>query len=245
MKIYEVGGCVRDSILGIESKDIDFSVVLDNTNQTVDEGWEQMLGFLKEEGYKIFLETKDCFTVRAKFPIGHINEGLVADFVMARKEVGYVLGSRKPILELGTLYDDLIRRDFTLNALAKDIEGNIIDYFNGLEHLKEGILVTPLNPMKTMMDDPLRILRAMRFSLTRDLEVHTDITEAIKQPDILDKLKTTVSAERIREEIGKMMKHNTIKTMKLLVDLDREIIDGFLDVVFQKDMWLKPTMEKK
>ena len=91
MKIYEVGGCVRDTILGIESKDIDFSVVLDNTNQTVDEGWEQMLAFLKKEGYKIFLETKDCFTVRAKFPIGHINEGLVADFVMARKEVGYIL----------------------------------------------------------------------------------------------------------------------------------------------------------
>ena len=116
------------------------------------------------------------------------------------------------------------------------MDGNIIDYFNGLEHLKEGILVTPLNPMKTMMDDPLRILRAMRFSLTRDLEVHTDIMEAIKQPDILHKLKTTVSVERIREEIGKMLKHNTIKTMKLLVDLDREIIDGFLDVVFQKDM---------
>ena len=85
----------------------------------------------------------------------------------------------------------------------------------------------------------------MRFSLTKDLEVHTDIMEAIKQPEILNKLKSTVSSERIREEIGKMMKHDTIKTMKLLVDLDREIIDGFLDVVFQKDMWLKPTMEKK
>jgi len=245
MKIYEVGGCIRDSLLGIESKDIDYSVVLDNTDQTVDEGWAQMLSFLKKEGYQIFLETKDCFTVRAKFPIGHINEGLVADFVMARKEVGYVLGTRKPILELGTLYDDLIRRDFTLNALAKDMEGNIIDYFNGIEHLKEGLLVTPLNPMKTMMDDPLRILRAMRFSLTKDLEVHTDIMEAIKQPEILDKLKSTVSSERIREEIGKMMKHDTIKTMKMLVDTDREFIKGFLEVVFRDNMWLKPTTEKK
>ena len=245
MKIYEVGGCIRDSLLGIESKDIDYSVVLDNTDQTVDEGWDQMLSFLKKEGYQIFLETKDCFTVRAKFPIGHINEGLVADFVMARKEVGYVLGTRKPILELGTLYDDLIRRDFTLNALAKDIEGNIIDYFNGLEHLKEGLLVTPLNPMKTMMDDPLRILRALRFSLTKDLEVHTDIMESMKQPDILDKLKKTVSQERIREEITKMMMCDTIKTMKLLVDIDRDYIKGFLNIVFKDTMWLKPTMEKK
>jgi len=245
MKIYEVGGCVRDEILGVKSKDIDFTVVLDDTNQTVDEGWDQMVSFLKEEGYQIFLETKDCFTVRAKFPVGHINEGLVADFVMARKEVGYVLGTRKPILELGSLYDDLIRRDFTVNALAKDMGGNIIDHFNGMEHLKKGLLVTPLNPMKTMMDDPLRILRALRFSLTKDLEVHTDIMESMKQPDILDKLKKTVSQERIREEITKMMMCDTIKTMKLLVDIDRDYIKGFLNIVFKDTMWLKPTTEKK
>jgi len=245
MKIFEVGGCVRDEILGVKSKDIDFTVVLDDTDQTVDEGWDQMVSFLKEEGFQIFLETKDCFTVRAKFPVGHVNEGLVADFVMARKEVGYVLGTRKPILELGTLYDDLIRRDFTVNALAKDMDGNIIDHFSGVEHLKEGLLVTPLNPMKTMMDDPLRILRALRFSVTRGFEVSTDIMEAMKQPDILDKLKTTVSQERIREETTKMMMCDTIKTMRLLVDIDRDFIKGFLDIVFKDEMWLKPTTEKK
>lgn len=245
MKIFEVGGCVRDFVLGVDSKDIDFTVVLDDTNQTVDEGWDQMVSFLKEEGFQIFLETKDCFTVRAKFPIGHVHEGLVADFVMARKEVGYVLGTRKPILELGTLYDDLIRRDFTLNALARDMDGNIIDHFSGLEHLKKGLLVTPLNPMKTMMDDPLRILRALRFSVTRGFEVSTDIMDAMKQPDILDKLKTTVSQERIREEVTKMMKYDTLLTMKLLVDIDREYIKGFLEVVFRDNMWLKPTTEKR
>ena len=245
MKIFEVGGCVRDFVLGVDSKDIDFTVVLDDTNQNVDGGWDQMVSFLKEEGFQIFLETKDCFTVRAKFPIGHVHEGLVADFVMARKEVGYVLGTRKPILELGTLYDDLIRRDFTLNALARDMDGNIIDHFSGLEHLKKGLLVTPLNPMKTMMDDPLRILRALRFSITRGFEVSTDIMEAMKQPDILDKLKTTVSQERIREEVTKMMKYDTLLTMKLLVDIDREFIKGFLEVVFRDNMWLKPTTEKK
>ena len=245
MKIFEVGGCVRDEILGVKSKDIDFTVVLDNTDQSVDEGWDQMVSFLKEEGYQIFLETKDCFTVRAKFPVGHVNEGLVADFVMARKEVGYVLGTRKPILELGSLYDDLIRRDFTVNALAKDMDGNIIDHFSGVEHLKEGLLVTPLNPMKTMMDDPLRILRALRFSVTRGFEVSTDIMEAMKQPDILDKLKTTVSQERIREEVIKMMKYDTLLTMKLLVDIDRDYIKGFLNIVFKDTMWLKPTTEKK
>ena len=75
---------------------------------------------------KIFLKTKDCFTVRAMFPKGHKHEGLVADFVMSRKEVGVIPGTRKPILELGTLEDDLIRRDFTVNSLCKDENGNIL-----------------------------------------------------------------------------------------------------------------------
>lgn len=95
------------------------------------------------------------------------------------------------------------------------------------------------------MDDPLRILRALRFSVTRGFEVSTDIMEAMKQPDILDKLKTTVSQERIREEVSKMMKYDTLLTMKLLVDIDRETIKGFLEVVFRDNMWLKPTTEKR
>ena len=69
-KIFEVGGCVRDELLGVQTNDIDFTFVLDDINQTVDEGWEQMLNHLKSTGFKIFLETKDCFTVRAKFPKG-------------------------------------------------------------------------------------------------------------------------------------------------------------------------------
>ena len=129
-KIFEVGGCVRDEILGVHTKDIDFTFVLDNTDMTVEEGWNKMLSILESEGFKIFLKTQDCFTVRAMFPKGHKHEGLVADFVMSRKEVGVIPGTRKPILELGTLEDDLMRRDFTLNALCKDENGNIIDMFN-------------------------------------------------------------------------------------------------------------------
>ena len=72
LNIFEVGGCVRDEILGVHTNDIDFTFVVEDTNQTVDEGWEQMLSHLKEAGFKIFLETKECFTVRAKFPKNHI-----------------------------------------------------------------------------------------------------------------------------------------------------------------------------
>lgn len=242
-QIYEVGGCVRDEIIGVHTNDIDFTFVLDNTDQTVDEGWDEMLSHLKNEGFKIFLETKDCFTVRAKFPKGHVNEGLVADFVMARKEVGYILGTRKPILELGTLEDDLRRRDFTLNALAKDLDGNIVDLFEGRKHLEDGILVTPLNPIKTFFDDPLRMIRALRFSITKGFEIDPEVWDAMFEPGLIEHLKNVVSKERIQGEVSKMMKHDTVSTLRLLAKIDK-IEPKLLEVMFGGDIWLLPSTKK-
>lgn len=242
-QIYEVGGCVRDEIIGVHTNDIDFTFVLDNTDQTVDEGWDEMLSHLKTEGFKIFLETKDCFTVRAKFPKGHVNEGLVADFVMARKEVGYILGTRKPILELGTLEDDLIRRDFTLNALAKDLDGTIVDLFEGRKHLEKGILVTPLNPIKTFFDDPLRMIRALRFSITKGFEIDSEVWDAMFEPGLIEHLKKVVSKERIQGEVSKMMKHDTVSTLRLLAKIDK-IEPKLLEVMFGGDIWLLPSTKK-
>ena len=242
-QIYKVGGCVRDSILGVESKDIDFTFVLDNIDRTVDEGFEIMKQWMEHKEFTIFLSTPEMFTIRAKFPKGDVNEGLVADFVLARKEVGYKEGTRQPILELGTLEDDLIRRDFTLNSMAEDENGNLIDLFGGLKDLEDGILRTPLNPEITMMDDPLRILRALRFSVTKGFTISLKIWDAMAQPEILEKLKTTVSVERMREEIFKMMKHNTPLSLRLLHTVEESYIPGFLDLIFSKGMWLKPTNE--
>jgi poly(A) polymerase len=144
---YEVGGKVRDEILGLQSKDVDYTVVPSDSLLEQYTGAEEMFDilvtYLRESKFEIFLITPDCFTIRAMFPKDHKYSG-VADFVMSRKEVGYVPGTRTPIVKPGTLYDDLERRDFTLNALAKDEDGNIIDYFNGIEDLKNGILRTPL-----------------------------------------------------------------------------------------------------
>jgi poly(A) polymerase len=243
-QIFKVGGCIRDKFLGIDSKDIDFTFVLDNLDWTVESGFEIMTEWMIVNDFEIFLSTPDCFTIRAKFPKDHQFTGLVADFVMARKEVGYVEGTRRPILELGTLEDDLLRRDFTLNALAEDIDGNIIDLFGGIEDLKMGILRTPMDANITMMDDPLRILRALRFTVTKDFFMSDDIWEAMKQPNILKKLEQTVSSQRIREEIDKMMRFNTTRSFRLLMDVD-EIIPGFLELIFKDGMWLKPTFEKK
>jgi len=243
-QIFKVGGCIRDKFLGLESKDIDFTFVLDNLDWTVESGFEIMTEWMIVNGFEIFLSTPDCFTIRAKFPKDHQFAGLVADFVMARKEVGYVEGTRRPILELGTLEDDLLRRDFTVNALAEDIDGNLIDLFGGVEDLKAGILRTPLDARVTMMDDPLRILRALRFTITKDFQMHMDIWEAMKQPNILQKLEQTVSHERIREELLKMFQFNTPRTFRLLMDVDTFEAPGFLELIFKDGMWLQPTTKK-
>jgi tRNA nucleotidyltransferase/poly(A) polymerase len=242
-QIFKVGGCVRDKFLGLDSKDIDFTFVLDELDQTVEQGFQIMTDWMTERGFEIFLSTPSCFTIRARFPKDHQFTGLVADFVMARKEVGYVEGTRQPILELGTLHDDLLRRDFTVNAIAEDEHGVLIDPFNGVQHIREKILVTPLPAEQTMMDDPLRILRALRFSITKEFDISHDILLAMKQPDILEKLELVVSAERIREEVFKMMKHDTVKTLKMLTAVDREIVPGFTKLVFGRGLWLKPTFE--
>jgi len=244
-KLFKVGGCVRDGILGIDSKDIDFTFVLDNIDKTVEEGFDIMKQWMEHKNFIIFLSTPEMFTIRAKFPKGDINEGLIADFVLARKEVGYKPGTRQPILELGTLEDDLIRRDFTLNAMAIDENGNLIDLFDGLKDLKKGLLRTPLPASQTMMDDPLRFLRALRFSITKGFDIDRDILKAMQQPEIKEKLVQTVSAERIREEVFKMMKHDTTKTIRMLMHIDDDFIPGFISMVFGRGLWLKPTFENK
>ena len=240
MKIFEVGGCVRDELLGLESKDIDFTVVLDDTSLSVDEGWDKMLMWLRSEGFELFLETKDCFTVRGKFPKGHKNEGLVGDFVMSRKEVGYIDGTRRPILELGTLEDDLRRRDFTINALCKDEDGDIIDLFHGKRDLKHKMLRTPLDPMVTLLDDPLRMLRGLRFSITKTFGFDHELWECMNDGHVVEKLIEVVSEERIREELTKMFKHDTLGSIELLSRFPR-----LMKFVFKKgNMWLMPTTKK-
>lgn len=243
--LFKVGGCVRDSILGIDSKDIDFTFVLDDITQTVEQGFSEMETWMTDRGFQIFLSTPSCFTIRAKFPKDDLNTGLVADFVMARKEIGYVEGTRQPILVLGTLEDDLLRRDFTLNAMAVSEDGDLIDLFGGEADLAKGLLRTPLPAKQTMMDDPLRFLRALRFSITKGFTIDDSIWVAIHKktnPEILEKLEHVVSAERIREEIFKMFKHDTVKTLELLRETE-ETLPGFTKLVFGRGLWLKPTFE--
>lgn len=182
-KFYEVGGKIRDELLGLTNKDVDYVAVptdeLLSKGYTAEEMFKLLYADLAIEKFEIFLVTPDCYTIRARFPEGYKYQG-VADFVMARKEVGYIPGTRTPIVEPGNLYDDLSRRDFTVNALAKDPDtGEIIDYFGGKADLWAKILRTPLDPIKTFDDDPLRILRGIRFMITKDFSIHWKVWDAI------------------------------------------------------------------
>lgn len=238
-QIYKVGGIIRDKLLGVDSKDIDFTFVLDDLEQTVEQGFEEMTKYLKENGYEIFLSTPEMYTIRAKFPKDHQNAGMVADFVMARKETDYIKGTRRPILALGTLYDDLLRRDFTVNAMAEDLNGNIIDYFDGQLHLKQKILVTPRDCQITFDEDPLRILRAIRFAITKRFRMDHRIEKCIKSYDYESKM-PVVSTERIREELQKCFKYNTLETLEYL-----DLIPELQHYIFKNNiLWLKPTMEQ-
>ena len=240
-KFYEVGGKIRDEILGLQSKDVDYvAVPSDGLLIDVSSAHDMFVileTYLKEEGFEIFLSTPDCFTVRAKFPKDHKYQG-VADFVMARKEIGYVEGTRTPIIVPGTLKDDLERRDFTVNAMAKDENGDIIDLFDGMNDLKRMVLITPLPPKQTFNDDPLRILRAVRFAITKGFSLKF-LDYFINNYDYENKM-GVVSTDRIREELHKCFKHDTMGTLDMLNDyptLKRYIFENKL-------MCLKPTNEQ-
>jgi tRNA nucleotidyltransferase/poly(A) polymerase len=240
-KFYEVGGKIRDEILGLQSKDVDYVAVPSETllerYKSAHEMFVMLETYLTNEKFEIFLSTPDCFTVRAKFPKDHKYQG-VADFVMARKEIGYMEGTRTPIVVPGTLKDDLERRDFTVNAMAKGDDGKIIDLFDGMNDLKRMVLITPLPPEQTFNDDPLRVLRAVRFAITKGFSLKF-LDYYINNYDYENKM-SVVSTDRIREELYKCFKHDTMGTLDMLNDyptLKRYIFENKL-------MWLKPTNEQ-
>lgn len=241
-KFYEVGGKIRDELLGLKSKDVDYVAVptdeLFKYGYTAEQMFTVLLDYLHSQKFEVFLVTEDCYTIRAKFPEGYKYQG-VADFVMARKEVGYVPGTRTPIVKPGNLFDDLLRRDFTVNAMAKDPDtGEIIDYFNGKLHMKSKELITPLGPIITFDDDPLRILRGIRFCITKGFTFGESEFDAIWHYDYNSKM-SVVSTDRIREELLKCFKYDTLRTISAL-----KRFPNLQDYVFTKtNIWLKPTTE--
>ena len=201
LKCYVVGGYVRDIILERPSKDID-CVVVDTRQEKHDEGPGIRLAkaLSKELGRGAHVSIFRNFgTAQLKW---HEHE---VEFVGARRE-SYQRDSRKPIVEDGTLEDDLHRRDFTINALAvclnKDRYGEFIDLFDGLLDLEDGIIATPLDPDITFSDDPLRMMRCIRFATQLRFQIEEETAEALCRN--AERIKI-ISQERIIDELNKIM----------------------------------------
>lgn len=239
INIYEVGGSVRDKLLGLESKDKDFVVVFDDITIGIDKAWNNLIYYLKNQGYVIFLETKSCYTVRARFPEHHQHKGLVADFVIARNDLSYGKDNRQPEIKLGTIKEDIFRRDFTVNTLYINEDNQIVDLTGkGISDIENKILRTPLEVNKTLLDDPLRIFRAVRFAVTKNFILSYDLVDAILHNNFNFNV---VSTERVREELYKCFKHDTLKTLFYL-----ETFPKVKEYAFDNQkLWLKPTNELK
>ena len=204
LEAYIVGGYVRDFILKRPSKDVDVVVV--GSGIEVAQAFSKTLG--KGATCSVF---KNFGTAQVKWRHWETVDGKRVqqeeeiEFVGARKE-SYSHDSRKPIVEDGTLDDDQRRRDFTINALAICLNqsrlGALVDPFDGLVDLEEGIIATPLDPDITFSDDPLRMMRCVRFATQLNFQIEEETFEALSRNKERIKI---ISAERIIDELNKIM----------------------------------------
>jgi tRNA nucleotidyltransferase (CCA-adding enzyme) len=235
VRLFRVGGAVRDEILGVESTDEDFAVEA--------ESFEAMLDWLNAEGFRVFLESPEHGTVRARFPKGDPRGfgGRTADFVLCRREGPYSDGRHPDWVKVGTIWNDLARRDFTMNAIAQDVEtGEILDPHGGRVDLRRNVLRCVGSAEDRFRQDALRAVRALRFALTKRMCFDGEIGSALWSswlPPLLD----SVPADRRRHELTKMFKFNTLDSMSLIM----ETSPAFQEALFKDGLWLMPTQRDK
>jgi poly(A) polymerase len=224
--VYVIGGYVRDCLLNRKSKDID--IVVAGSGIEIAKKVSVALG--KNSKVNIFESFGTAMVQAGDYDI---------EFVGARKE-SYRRNSRKPIVENGTLEDDQIRRDFTINAMAISLNkkdfGELIDPFNGIQDLHDCIIRTPTNPDITFSDDPLRMMRAIRFATQLGFTIEPLTLEAIEKNRERIKI---VSAERISDELNKI-----IVSKKPSVGFKLLENTGILELIFPELQKLKGVDEK-
>jgi len=228
INIYEVGGAIRDRLMKIPSKDKDYAVEAGS--------YQEMKDRILIGGGTIYLEKPEFLTIRCKMPgFGD------ADFVLCRKDGVYYDGRHPNSVEPGTIYDDLKRRDFTMNAIAFNVQTNeYIDPHGGVLDIANRVIRCVGNAHDRFTEDALRMLRALRFLITKNMTLSYDIVECLYDPSLLEGL-TNTSTDRVRDELTKCFKADTAQTLQLFSKFEM-----FRNYIFdtRKELWLKPTTEE-
>lgn len=235
VKIYLVGGAVREIVRGFPEKvkDWDFAIEADS--------FDQMRDWIEYQGFEIFVETPQYFTIRARASddftfAGMDMTGRTFDFTLCRTEGEYTDGRHPDKVLMGTIKEDLSRRDFTMNAIAMDSSGELLDPFGGAEDIKNG-LIRCVGTTERLREDSLRMLRAIRFAIQLDFNLSNDIVGFLYDPNNVPLL-DNVSEERIREELTKCFKADTLETLYYL-----QSYHALTASIFSKSMWLLPTVK--
>lgn len=240
IRLFEVGGSIRDELMGIDNPpDRDFCA-------ESPEGFAALMVWATRNMKKVFLVTPEFLTIRGMMP-----NGTSIDVVMCRKDGPSFDGRHPDHVEPGSLLDDLARRDFTVNAMAREVDpetlepiGEIIDPFGGRDDLLTRTLRCVGDTGERLSEDGLRILRAARFCITKNLGPSNDLGFALKAPLQWRFMTATVSENRIREEMQKMFKNDAITAIRFLTtSCAHQALDAMLGE--DSNIWLKPTMEKK
>lgn len=251
LKVYEVGGFVRDKFMGYSSKDIDFAV----------EGPKNLAGLqveLENLGFEVFKVDEPTFTVRARFPrtkasstsvslraMKPIYDGLAADFVLCRREGPYSDGRHPDWVEVGDIADDLARRDFTVNAIARKVlaDGSYetLDPHDGMADIEARRLQFVGDPMHRIREDALRVVRGLRFIVTKDLSPTAETWDAMISQETSELLASNISIERVRDELHRMFQFHTLLSLSLLDALP----SWTYDAIMRDGLWLEPTLKSK
>lgn len=233
IRVFEVGGTIRDAFLGLNNKDRDFAVEAPS--------FEAMQEWVEAQATKVFLVKPEFLTIRALVPDEVTGKPDARDFVLCRKDGTYSDGRRPDAVEVGTIFDDLARRDFTVNAMAREVlSGNLVDPFGGEKDLDRRVLRCVGSAEERFGEDALRILRALRFSLTKGLTPDEDI-QAVFQAAAWAEHLSKVSVERIGDELDKCFKHDTPATLRALSGMHPD----FTDALFSRGLWLHTTLKKR
>lgn len=231
IQVYEVGGAVRDYFRKVKNNDIDYAIEAPS--------YEDMKNYVIASGAVIFVEHPEFVTIRAKWCPPGYTKSIPCDFTLCRKESEYHDNRHPSKIEPGSILEDLSRRDFTMNAIARNvITGEIVDPYYGREDIAQGIIRCVGNAEHRFQEDALRIMRAFRFQCVLGFTMSYHIYDAIVNNI---ELLNNISAERIKDELHKMFKHSSINAMRTLLYLNKEELSFIFNE--RTKIWLEPTMK--